>query len=73
MIKSIYNYFFLKNYRVKEYNYTYDFNMNPSDPIEIFTKYGWIYATNEVSKFKADIFVMRKLDSDLRYSLEKIR
>jgi hypothetical protein len=76
-MKKIYNYFFLKQYRIKEYNSVYDFNMNPHDPLDIFTKYGWIFVTNEISKFKADIFMMKKmfrnLESEITYSIEKVK
>lgn len=71
----IYDYFFKKQFRIKEYNSAYDdsFGMNQNNPIDIFTKQGCIFVTNKISKFEADIFMFRRIFSDIKYNSEKVK
>lgn len=73
----MWSYFTFKNYRIKEYNSTYDFHFGEGR--------GWIYCTNEMTKFKAQLKLYFNLQSGwfqsgitnekykIWYGLEKVK
>jgi hypothetical protein len=58
-MKNLYNYFFQRNYRIKEFNSTY--------------LTGWIYVTNPISKFQAQLWLWRNHCSTRENTITRVQ